>query len=229
MQQDLVDSTPVDYASSTYPTTALKPRVLIVDDEATVRLGCVVALRLDGWEAVGEESSQTALTMLADEHFDVLVLDYAMPELDGLALAAALGPLKRPPTLLASAYADGAVAFAALRLGIWDFLAKPLMPDELRRRVRRLYTRTQESADKSAWLSRTLYHCTRCAWPEALAVLRSCPEADRVEPADLVTGLLCQLAGDDTRAARAFHLARWWPEWNRQGVEMWNELAKRLG
>lgn|GEM_PF-1039668 len=204
------------------------PRVLVVDDEASIRLGCVVALRSDGWEAVGEGSSPAALERLVDEHYDVLVLDYAMPELDGLTLAAALDPQIRPPTLLASAYADGTVALAALRIGIWDFQAKPLVPDELRRRVQRLYRRQSDCAVPSGWMPRALRHCNRCAWVDALNELNAWPEADRVEPADLLIGLACQLAGDEAGAALAFQRARWWPEWHRQGADIWTELAKRL-
>jgi len=204
------------------------PRVLVVDDEASIRLGCVVALRSDGWEAVGEKSPRVALERLADEQYDVLVLDYAMPELNGLAVAAALDPKIRPPILLASAYADGAVALAALRIGIWDFQAKPLVPDELRRNVRRLHSRQSDAEAPSAWIPRALRHCNRCAWAEALVELKAWPEADRVEPADLLTGLVYQLAGDEAGAALAFQRARWWPEWHRQGVDIWTELARRL-
>lgn len=206
------------------------PRVLVVDDEASVRLGCVVALRSDGWDAVGEASSSAALERLTrcGEHYDVLVLDYAMAEFDGLTLAGQLDPQTRPPILLASAHADGAVALAALRIGIWDFQAKPLMPDELRRRVRRIHARMQDVTKPDAWLSRALRCCNRCVWPDALAELEAWPESARVEPADLMIGLVCQLTGDENGAALAFQRAHWWPEWHRQGAEMWAELARRL-
>lgn len=211
------------------------PRVLVVDDETSVRLGCVLTLRSDGWEAIGESSSRSALERLTrgGERYDVVMLDYAMPELDGLALAAALDPATRPPILLASAHADGAVALAALRMGIWDFQAKPFVPEELRRRVRRLHCRSRDAAEPKAWLARTLVCCHRCAWADALAELAAWPEAEQElrnqEPVDLVTGLLCQIAGNHADAALAFQRARWWPEWHRQGAEMWTELARRLG
>ncbi len=213
------------------PAAARRPRVLVVDDEASIRLGCVVTLRSDGWDAVGEASSRAALERLSSghEHFDVLVLDYAMPDLDGLALAGGLDPRTRPPIVLASAHADGATALAALRMGIWDFQAKPMMPHELRGRVHRLHTRAKDAAAPHAWLARALLCCQRCAWSEALGELQAWPAAERADPADLVTGLVCQLAGHDAFAALAFQRARWWPDWHRQGVEMWAELARRLG
>jgi CheY-like chemotaxis protein len=207
------------------------PQILVVDDEASVRLGCVMALRSDGWRAVGEASSPAALQRLTsgNDHYDVVVLDYAMPELDGLALAGVLDPQTRPPILLASAHADGAVALAALRLGIWDFQAKPLVPDELRRRVQRLHTRARDAAVPTAWMPRALQHCQRGQWADALMELRALPEAERTETGELLIGLVCQLAGDEAGAREAFHRARWWPDWHRQGGEIWAELARRLG
>ncbi len=210
---------------------AAPPRVLVVDDEASVRLGCVLALRSDGWDATGEGSSRAALERLTTrgEHYDVLVLDYAMPGLNGLELTAALDPKTRPPILLASAHADGAAACAALKLGVWDFLAKPLIPDELRRRVRRLYTRRHDATAPNAWLARALGHCQNCAWEEALRELDTWPEPERQDPANLLSGLVHQMAGRTESAAAAFKRAQWWPEWETHGGETWTELARRLG
>lgn len=219
------------FAPLVQPQLVALPRVLVVDDEASVRLGCVIALRGDGWQAEGEASSTSALERLnaRREQFDVLVLDYAMTELDGLALAAALDPAIRPPILLASAHADGAVALAAFRMGIWDFQAKPLVPDELRRRVRRLHIRAEEAKRPDSWVPRALQHCQHAEWAQALDALLECPETRRTELMELLMGLIAQLRGDDVTARNAFARARWWPDWHRQDAEIWSELARRLG
>ncbi|MBC7365407.1 MAG: response regulator [Undibacterium sp.] len=205
--------------------------MLVVDDEASVRLGCVIALRSDGFHTTGEGSSRAALERLVarGERYDVLVIDYAMPESNGLELIAALDPATRPPILLASAHAEGAVICAALKLGVWDFQAKPLVPDELRRRVRRLLTRSQDGTEPKAWLARALGHCQRCAWAEALKELQAWPESEHAEPAALVTGLVHQMSDDIANADVAFKRARWHPGWAKAGGEIWPELARRLG
>jgi DNA-binding response OmpR family regulator len=205
--------------------------VLVVDDETSVRLGCVMALRSDGFLAAGEGSSRAALERLTTggERYDVLVIDYAMPELNGLELIAGLDPATRPPILLASAHADGAVAYGALKLGVWDFQAKPLVPDELRRRVRRLLTRAHASTAPDAWLARALGHCQRCAWSEALKELQAWPAQEQVEPATLVIGLVYQMADDVVNSDAAFKRARWPRGWEKAGGEIWPELARRLG
>lgn len=205
-------------------------RVLVVEDDASIRRTCVLTLRADGWDAVGEGSSRTALDRLTrgGEAFNVIVLDYAMPELDGLAFAAALDKEVRPPILLASAQADGAIALAALRLGIWDFQAKPLIPDELRRRVQRLYRRQHDAADPAGWMHRALCRCQRCAWAEALQELQGWPETERSESGHLVIGLISQLAGDPIAASSAFKRVAWSADWHLYGTEIWSELARRL-
>lgn len=214
--------------SAPSPEPAVAPRVLVVDDEASVRRVCTFALRAEGWGAVGEESPRAALARLAaGERFDALVLDYAMPEMDGLSLLRAcdaeLGAGARPPVLLASAHADGAVALEALGLGVWDFLAKPLTPEELRGRLRRLLDR-QPAAESGDARELALSLAAGRRWAEARAALAgSAAETDA-----LIRGLLFQLEGNETAAAGAFAAAHWWPGWQRQGHDIWRELARRL-
>ncbi len=216
---------PVEQASA-----ARVARVLVVDDEASIRLGCVLALRSAGWRADGEGSARSALGRLTEGPpvYDAVVLDYAMPDLDGLALAAALPPHGRPPILLASAHGDGAAALAALRLGLWDLLAKPLVPEDLRRRVARLVRREAAARARPTGLEAVLRQCNRCAWEEARAVLDATDDLP-AECAALLRGLLYQVTGDVARARAAWPEARWWPGWERQGTEIWAELARRLG
>lgn len=204
------------------------PRVLVVDDEASVRRVCTFALRAEGWQAAGEESPRAALARLvAGERFDALVLDYAMPELDGLALLRAcdaeLGAGARPPVLLASAHADGAVALEALGLGVWDFLAKPLTPEELRGRLGRLLRREAAARAGDVGAKALLFAAGR-RWAEARAAL----EGLAGERDALIRGLLFQLEGDEPAAAGCFAAGRWWAGWQRQGHEIWTELARRL-
>lgn len=203
------------------------PRILIVDDEPSMRRVCAFALRGAGWRPETEGSSLVALQrVLGGERYDALVLDYAMPELDGLEFLRrleVLAPEARPAVLMASAHADGVTARAALGLGVWDFLAKPLTPEELRRRVRRLLERPA-AAERGEAHPRALRLASRRDWAGARAALAEVNgEAD-----ELVRGLLFELEGDAAAAAGCFSRARWWPNWNRQGPEIWAELARRF-
>ena len=213
------------------PPPPKPPEILVVDDEPSIRRVCVITLRTEGWNAVGEGSAKAALERLTSrgERYDALVIDYAMPEMNGLELIAALDPKIRPPILLTSAHADGTVACAALKLGVWDFQAKPLVPEELRLRVRRLLSRAHEGTAPDAWLARAMRYCQACAWSEALRELQAWPESSRTAPAPLLTGLIHHLVGDQESAAAAFKNAQWATDWDKQGGDVWAELARRLG
>lgn len=198
-------------------------RVLVVDDEDRVRRVCTLALRGEGYAAEGEGSALAALDRLrSGEPCDVLVLDYFMPELDGLALLRGLDDagVARPAVLMTSAHADGAVALEALGLGVWDFISKPLTPVDLRRSVQRLVQRPRlaVSGDQRSQAMQAL-------------VDRRWDDADRLLAAygdPLLHGLLCQVRGDDERAVAHFARAHWWTGWSKQGSEIWTELARRL-
>jgi CheY-like chemotaxis protein len=213
--------------------TETAPRILVVDDEPSVRRACAFTLRAEGWGTQTEERPSEALARLVGgERFDALVLDYAMPEMNGLELLdeleGALGLEGVPPVLLASAHADGAVAWDALRFGVWDFLAKPLTPEELRRRVRRLLARPAAAAGAPGGArARALSLARKREWGGAQRALAESME-EATETDELIAGLLAQVRGDDERARDFFKRAHWWPEWRRHGAEIFFELARRL-
>lgn len=205
-----------------------EPRILILDDELSVRRVCTFALRGMGWRPEGEGSARTALARIMEgEKFDVVVLDYAMPDMDGLefleALAAIPDKSSRPQILMASAHADGAVAKQAMSLGVWDFLAKPLMPDDIRRRTRRLLNRNIH-AERGDMIARALQLATRCEWDAALQAL----EQIAISPAPLLRGLLQEVRGDAPAARLEYARAYWSPEWSGKDADVWSELSERL-
>lgn len=210
------------------PFAGDEPRVLILDDEASVRRVCTFALRGLGWRPEGEGSAPVVLARIAaGERFEVIVLDYAMPEMNGLeflrALAALPATAHRPQILMASAHADGAVARQAMQLGVWDFLSKPLMPDDLRRRTRRLLQRATRAA-QGEQLAGALACATRCDWAGALRSL----EGLALAPAPLLRGLLRELAGDPEAACLDYARAYWNTRWSEGDAEVWSELSQRL-
>ncbi len=204
-----------------------QPRILVIDDERSMRRVCSIALRGEGWLAEGEESPVRALERLrAGEHFDVLVLDYSMDELNGVDFLRELDAspgLVRPPVVMASAHADGSVAMEALKLGVWDFLAKPLTPEDLRRAVQRLLERPEAAARGDA-RAQLLLALTGGNLNEVETTL---PVAG-TETDLLLQGLFKQVQGDAGGAELCFADAHWWTGWVDQGPEIWTELIRRL-
>jgi DNA-binding NtrC family response regulator len=114
----------------------VKPCILIVDDEPNVRLNYRVALETEGLEVLEAPDGESALALLAERNFDLVILDMRMPEMSGLEL---LEIMRRngiqAPAVIITAYGDIPHAVQAIKLGAIDFLEKPLTPDALRSTV----------------------------------------------------------------------------------------------
>jgi two-component system phosphate regulon sensor histidine kinase PhoR len=107
-------------------------RVLVVDDEYGVRSGVRQLLELEGYEVFEAETGRGALAQLEERTFDIALVDYRLPDLDGLTLLASLRD--RAPhttTCMITAYANLDTAIAATRQGVDFFLPKPFTPDDL--------------------------------------------------------------------------------------------------
>ena len=107
-------------------------RILIVDDEENVRRMLATAFSLQGHETHCASDGKAALTLFADTHPDVVLMDIRMPEMDGIdALKVMRAQQPRIPVILMTAYAEVETAVEALRSGAFDYVIKPFDLDEL--------------------------------------------------------------------------------------------------
>lgn len=215
-------------------------RVLVVDDERGVLLGMKIALRTDGWEVVAASHAREAEHAFAERPADVVVLDYMLPETDGLALAHVwrrAGVMA--PILLVSAESDGAVVWRALKHGIIDMLPKPMEPDQLRRRVAAMHARAREGAtrcseilntnDVGARLRRGLWCLQRQQPKEALACWDGLKVTDHPRTLALMHAFALQLA-QAPGAREALAEAGWPVGWHLSGgPDIFLEYCRRTG
>jgi len=113
-------------------------RVLIAEDEDTLRALCQRALEGDGHEVVAAADGGEACEMLAREHgrFDLLLADIRMPVMDGIALAlAAARDYPEVNILLMTGYADQRERAHGLDALIHDVIAKPFSLADIRSAV----------------------------------------------------------------------------------------------
>jgi two-component system OmpR family response regulator len=82
-----------------------------------------------------------ALSMIERYHFDVIILDLTLPEMDGLELCKKISKLSTAPIIISSARSDINDKLNALEYGAEDYLAKPYDPRELQARIRTLLKR----------------------------------------------------------------------------------------
>ncbi len=109
-----------------------KGSVLVIDDEYGVRSGIRQILEMEGYDVDDAETGRSALAKLDRHRFDVALIDYQLPDIDGLTLLQAMRARKLDTmTCMITAYANIDTAIAATRQGIDFFLPKPFLPDDL--------------------------------------------------------------------------------------------------
>lgn len=125
-------------------------RILVVDDEPTLRLGFSFALATENFDVETAADGLVGLEAISDSHFDAVLLDLRMPQMDGLQTLSKLRASgDHIPVILCSAHITPASALAALELRCFDFLAKPVNPIELRKGVNRIFAPSpQTDADR---------------------------------------------------------------------------------
>jgi two-component system, OmpR family, response regulator MprA len=122
-------------------------RVLVVDDEPAVRRALERALRLDNYEVELAADGQEALDALAMAPADAVVLDIAMPRVDGLEVTRRMRRAgDRTPILMLTARDAIEDRVVGLDVGADDYLVKPFALKELQARLRALLRRSGEEA-----------------------------------------------------------------------------------
>lgn len=107
-------------------------KVLIVDDEPDILLMLRVNLEAEGYETAMAADGETALERLAQERFDLMLLDVMMPVMDGWGVLDNLGRVPEPPRVVVISAKSGDRDVArALGSGAIDFMAKPFSTKEL--------------------------------------------------------------------------------------------------
>jgi two-component system response regulator PilR (NtrC family) len=108
-------------------------RVLVVDDEQSMRDLLAIMLRQAGYEVSVADGGETAIEALKAESFDLVVTDLRMRKVDGMAvLRAAKEHSPRTVVLVVTAYASTETAVEAMKLGAYDYVTKPFKLDELK-------------------------------------------------------------------------------------------------
>lgn len=117
-------------------------KVLVVDDEPTVREVVVGYLRRDGHDVDEAADGATALKLLEAEPPDLVVLDMMLPGVNGLDILRRVRSTSDIPVIMLTARAEESDRVAGLELGADDYVVKPFSPRELAARVNGVLRRT---------------------------------------------------------------------------------------
>jgi response regulator RpfG family c-di-GMP phosphodiesterase len=134
-------------SSSRLSSTATVNRVLVVDDEASIRVLLQAMLEREGFSVVTAEDAPRALESARDEEFAVIISDYRMKPIDGLEFLKIISQTQPHTTrLMVTGFADVQLMVDAINNGqVYRFLMKPFARDELVDAVRSGTQRYQDS------------------------------------------------------------------------------------
>src|SRR5579884_3897328 len=119
----------------------MKARILIADDEPTIREIVQQYLRRDGYETLLAADGEEALARAADA--DLIILDVMMPRLDGIEVCRRIRQHRSTPIIMLTARSEESDTLIGLKLGADDYVTKPFSPRELVARVEAVLRRTR--------------------------------------------------------------------------------------
>ena len=109
-----------------------KERILLVEDEKLIRWSLANRLTKEGYVVAEVDRGSDALKALEEQEIDLILLDYRLPDMDGLQLLKIVGPKFRDlPVIMMTAYSTVESAIEAMKLGAFDYLNKPFEIEEL--------------------------------------------------------------------------------------------------
>ena len=119
------------------PAPAARPRILVVDDEPSMREMLRIVLRRDGYDVVVAQNGTDGLERLRTEPFDMLLSDIRMPDISGVEVLRAAKQINQEIlAFMMTAFASTDTAVEAMRLGALDYFTKPFSMDEMRLKIR---------------------------------------------------------------------------------------------
>lgn len=166
--------------------------ILFVDDEDTVRTFVARTLRRDGYEVIEADSLTAARQQLSEHWIDMILLDRMLPDGEGLTLLRELqkGEAKIPVIMLT---AHGAIenAVAAMKMGAYDYLTKPVDTEALSARLDRISETIALRRELEHWRKESGVHDSQWIIGQSPVMRRIADEVDMVAPTNstvLITG-----------------------------------------
>ena len=127
------------------------PRVLIVEDEHALALALAAAVRQASVDSdLAPSAAQARKHLDSPANYEAMILDIGLPDQNGLEFLESLPEEKRPPTIVITAHGEIQNTIAARKLGVIDFLPKPLDFDEFQSVLRRVVKPTRRALDAAA-------------------------------------------------------------------------------
>ncbi|RLB82315.1 MAG: response regulator [Deltaproteobacteria bacterium] len=121
-------------------------KILLVDDDEWIRGSMTLSFRSKGCHLLALETAEDGLEAIKRQRYDIIICDYRLPGMDGLKFLK-LVTKSRPDTMkvLMTAYANIEVAAEAIKIGVHDFIQKPISAKTIEASLTRLIEKHEKS------------------------------------------------------------------------------------
>lgn len=127
----------------------IKANILLVEDEENLHEPLKLNLEMEGYGVTSAYDGNEAMKAVANEYFDLIILDVMLPEMDGITVAETIRVNNNDvPILMLSAKNASADRVLGLKKGADDYLTKPFNLEELLLRVEKLINKNKKLHDK---------------------------------------------------------------------------------
>lgn len=117
--------------------------ILVVDDHQDIRELLATYLSQHGFDVSCAENGEQMRNLVANQHYDLIVLDIMMPGEDGLSLCRHIRDIEGPPVVMLTAMSEEADLVVGLEMGADDYVTKPFAPRVLLARIKSVLRRGQ--------------------------------------------------------------------------------------
>jgi DNA-binding NtrC family response regulator len=190
--------------------TTAKGRILIVDDEPSVRDSLSRWFRDDGYEVGVAEGANDALTRLAERRWDLALLDIRMRGTDGIELQRRM--MEVDPELsviIMTGYASVDTAVTALKQGAYDYITKPLDPDDVSHLVQNALSHRRSNEENARMKEVIEHHAVKPSQiiGQSTAMQKVFAAIETVGPTDATVLITGESGTGKELVARAIHAA----------------------
>jgi OmpR family response regulator RpaB len=124
-----------------------RERILVVDDEASIRRILETRLKMVGYEVITAADGEEAVEAYQKHNPDLVILDVMMPKMDGYGVTREIRKTSETPIIILTALGDVSERITGLELGADDYVIKPFSPKELEARVKAVLRRVNARDD----------------------------------------------------------------------------------
>ncbi len=121
----------------------IKAKILIVEDDLTI--GSMLKQKLDakGYQTAKESNGKKAYERIVQENYDLIVLDWMLPDMDGIEVCKKVREVSDVPIIMLTARGDAESALQGLKSGAYDYVPKPFSPEVLVARIEGIIERAK--------------------------------------------------------------------------------------